>query len=87
MKKTNVMRGNRLVNKIWTSSTLCLDHQVTRALKRRKPQQKKCYKPVEGVEPSFDSIHCKLSYKFFEIFGDDNNEEYEDFEGFDIEDV
>ena len=38
-------------------------------------------------EPSFESIHCKLSYKFFELFGYDNNEEYEIFEGFDIEDV
>ena len=42
---------------------------------------------IEGEEPSFESLDCKLSYKFFELFGDDNNEEYEDFEGFDIEDV
>ena len=66
---------------------LCLDHQLTRTLKRKKIQQKKYYKPVEWEEPSFESIHCKLSYKFFELFGDDNNEEYENFEGFDIEDV
>ena len=63
---------------------LCLDHQVTRGLKQKKTQQKKYYKPVEGEEPSFES---KLSYRFFELFGDDNNEEYENFEGFDIEDV
>ena len=42
---------------------------------------------MEGKEPSFKSLDCKLSNKFFELFGDDNNEEYEDFEGFDIEDV
>ena len=65
----------------------CQDHQVTRVLKQQKPQQKKCYQPVEGEEPSFESIDCKLSNEFFELFGDDNIEEYEDFEGFDIEDV
>ena len=42
---------------------------------------------IEREEPSFESLDCKLSNKFFELFGDDNNEEYEDFEGFDIEDV
>ena len=63
---------------------MCLDHKLTRGLKQKKTQHKKYYKPVEGEEPSFESIHCKLSYKFFELFGDDNNE---DFEGFDIEDV
>ena len=66
---------------------LCLDHKLTRILKQKKPQQKKCYKPVEEEEPSFESLDCKLSYEFFELFGDDNNEEYENFEGFDIEDV
>ena len=55
-----------------------------KSLEPEKTTQKKYYKPVEGEEPSFDSIHCKLSYKFFELFGDDDNEEYEDFEGFDI---
>ena len=42
---------------------------------------------VEGEEPSFESLDCKLSNEFVELFGDDNNEEYENFEGFDIEDV
>ena len=42
---------------------------------------------MEGEEPSFESIDCKLCNKFLKLFGDDNNEEYEDFEGFDIEDV
>ena len=65
---------------------LCLDHKLTRVLKK-KPQQKKYYKPVEGEEPSFESHDCKLSNDFFELFGDDNDEEYEDFKGFDIEDV
>ena len=44
-------------------------------------------KPVKGEEPSFESLDCKLSNDFFELFGDDDNEEYKDFEGFDIEDV
>ena len=66
---------------------LCLDHKLTRVLKKKKPQQKKYYKPVEGEEPSFESLDCKLSNRFFELFGDDNDEEYEDFEGFDIENV
>ena len=65
----------------------CQDHQVTRVLKQQKPQQKKCYQPVEGEEPSFENIDCKLSKDFFELFGGDNIEEYKDFEGFDIEDV
>ena len=58
-----------------------------RVLKKKKPQQKKLCKPVEGEEPSFESLDCKLSNEFVELFGDDNDEEYEDFEGFDIEDV
>ena len=66
---------------------LCLDHKLTRVLKQQKTQQKKYYQPIEGEEPSFESLDCKLSNKFSEIFGDDDNEEYEDFEGFDIEDV
>ena len=66
---------------------LCLDHKLTRVLKKKKPQQKKYYKPVEGEEPSFESHDCKLFNEFVELFGDDNDEEYEDFEGFDIEDV
>ena len=66
---------------------LCLDHQVTRILKQQKTQQMKYYQPVEGEEPSFESLDCKLSNEYFELFGNDNNEEYEDFEGFDIEDV
>ena len=56
-------------------------------LKQQKPQKKKYYQPVEGGEPSFESLDCKLSNEFFELFGDDDIEEYEDFEGFDIEDV
>ena len=66
---------------------LCLDHQLSRILKQQKTQQKKYYQPVEGEEPSFESFDCKLSNKFSELFGDDNNEEYEDFERFDIKDV
>ena len=57
------------------------------SLEQQKPQQKKYYQPLEGEEPSFESLDCKLSNVFFELFGDDNIEEYEDFEGFDIEDV
>ena len=58
-------------------------------MKKQKPQQKKFYKPLnlKGEEPIFESLDYKLSNEFFELFGDDNNEEYEDFEGFDIEDV
>ena len=66
---------------------LCLDHKLTRVLKKRKPQQKKYCKLVEWEEPSFESLDCKLSNEFVELFGDDIDEEYEDFEGFDIEDV
>ena len=51
-----------------------------KSLEATKPQQKKYYQPVKGEEPSF---LCK----FFELFGDDNVKEFEDFEGFDIEDV
>ena len=65
---------------------LYLDHKLTRVLKK-KPQQKKYCQHVGGKEPSFESHDCKLSNEFFELFGDDNDEEYEDFEGFDIEDV
>ena len=66
---------------------MCLDHKLTRVLKQQKAQQKKYYQPVEGEEPSFESLDCRLSNKFSELFGDDNYEEYEDFKGFDIEDV
>ena len=66
---------------------LYLDHKLKKVLKKKKPQQKKYYKSVEGEEPSLESLDCKLSNKFFELFGDDNNEEYGNFEGFDIEDV
>ena len=66
---------------------MCLDNQLTKVLKQQKPQQKKYYQPVEGEETSFESLDCNLSNKFFELFGDDDNEENEDFEGFDIEDV
>ena len=66
---------------------LYLDHKLKKVLKKKKTQQKKYSKPVEGEEPSFESLDCKLSNEFFELFGDDNDEEYEDFEGFDIEDV
>ena len=38
-------------------------------------------------EPSFKILDYKLSNKLIELFGDDNNKEYKDFEGFDIEDV
>ena len=60
-----------------------------RVLKKQKQQQKKYYKPLnlKGKEASFESLDYKLSNELFELFGDDNNEEYEDFEGFDIEDV
>ena len=58
-----------------------------RVLKQQKPQQKKYYQSLESEEPSFQSLDCNLSNEFFELFGDDNIEEYEDFEGFDIEDV
>ena len=34
----------------------------------------KYYQHVEEKEPSFESFDCKLSNKFFELFGDDNNE-------------
>ena len=64
-----------------------LDHKLKKVLKQKKTQQKKYHKPVEGEEPSFESLDCELSNGFFELFGDDNNEEYEDFEGFEIEDV
>ena len=66
---------------------LYLDHKLKKVLKQKTPQQKKYCKPVEWEEPSFESHDCKLSNGFFELFGDDNNEEYEEFEGFDIEDV
>ena len=66
---------------------LCLDHKLTRVLKKKKPQQKKYYKPIEGEEPSFESLDSEFSNDFFELFGDDNNEKYENFEGFDIEDM
>ena len=66
---------------------LCLDNQLTRILKQQKTQQTKCYQPVEGKEPSFESLDCKLSNKFSELFGDGNIKQYEHFEGFDIEDV
>ena len=56
-------------------------------LKQQKPQQKKYYQFIKGEEPSFESLDYKLSNEFFELFGDDNIEQYEDFEGFDIEDV
>ena len=49
--------------------------------------KRKYYQSVEREECSFESRDCKLLKEFFELFGDDNNEEYEDFEGFDIEDV
>ena len=65
----------------------CLDNQLTRILKQQKTQQMKYYQPVEGEEPTFENLDCKLSNKFSELFGDDNNEEYKDFEGFNIEDV
>ena len=84
-EKTNDMRGKRLVDKIWTLFFVFIS--LTRILKQQKAQQKKYYKPVEGEEPSFESLDRKLSNKFFELFGDNNNEEYEDSEGFDIEDV
>ena len=47
---------------------------------------------TKEILPMGRSLHLKdliASYLmiFFELFGDDNNEEYEDFEGFDIEDV
>ena len=58
-----------------------------RVLKQQKSEQKKYYQPVEGEEPSFVSLDYKLSNEFFTQFGDDNIEEYEDFEGFNIEDV
>ena len=67
--------------------SLCLDNQLTKVLKLKKPQKKKYYQPVYGKEPSFESLDCKLSNKFSELFGDDDNEEYENFEGFNIEDV
>ena len=64
------------------------DHQViTKVLKQQKPEEKKYYQSVDGEDPSFESLDYKLSNKFFELFGDDNIEEYEDFEGFDIEDM
>ena len=63
---------------------LCLDNQLSRILKQQKTQQTKYYQPVEGEEPSFESLDCKLSNEFFELFGDDDNEKYEDFEGSDI---
>ena len=68
---------------------MCLDHQLTKVLKLKKPQKKKYYQPIYGEKPSFKSLDYmyKLSNKFIELFGNDNNEEYEDFEGFDIEDV
>ena len=66
---------------------LCLDYKLTRVLKQQKPRQKKYCQHVEWEEPSFESLDCKLSNEFVELFGDDNNEEYENFEGFDIEDV
>ena len=53
--------------------------QTYKNLEAEKPQQKKCYKPVEGEEPSFESLDCKLSNEFFELFGDVNNEEYKNF--------
>ena len=65
---------------------LCLDHKVTKVLKHQRPQRKKYYQHVEGKEHSFESLDSELSNDFFELFGDDN-EEYENFEGFDIEDV
>ena len=66
---------------------LYLDHKLKKVLKKKKPQQKKYCKPLKREEPSFENLDCKLSNKFFELFGDDNDEEYEDFEGFDIKDV
>ena len=66
---------------------LYLDHKLKKVLKKKKPPQKKYYKSVEREEPSLESLDCKLSNEFFELFGDDNNEEYGNFEGFDIEDV
>ena len=66
---------------------LYLDHKLKKVLKKKKLQQEKYYKSVEGEEPSLESLDCKLSNDFFELFGDDNNEEYGNFEGFDIEDV
>ena len=56
-------------------------------MKQQKPEEKKYYQSVDGEDPSFESLDYKLSNKFFELFGDDNIEEYEDFEGFDIEDM
>ena len=56
-------------------------HEVT------KTKTKEILQSVEGDKPSFESLDCKLSKEFFQFFGDDNNEEYKDFEGFDIEDV
>ena len=60
-----------------------------KSLEAEKPQKKKYYQPIYGKEPSYKSLDYmyKLSNKFIELFGNDNNEEYEDFEGFDIEDV
>ena len=64
-----------------------LGSSTYKSLEATKTQEKKYYQLVEGEESSFGSIDCKLSNEFFELFGDDNIEEYEDFEGFDIEDV